>query len=143
MQPIERYIEVVEEGVEKLRTGGKYSLHLLNVNLPAEKGFFEIGISKEEGHVQGWNGPLQPWYETSSLDEIMQTFDDLGFAASQLMAFERFKDLLGEVVRVVRNTEETAQFMLIAKDRIVLFHINTDWDSISEFYGTYVKTTKH
>lgn len=142
MQPVEKYNDIVLDGIRKLSTGNGFTLHLLNAALPSEDGFFEIAISKEEAHVLHWNGSIPPWYVPSSVEEAIHTFDALGFAATELMTLDSFKEIVGDA-RIVRCTEVKAQFMAIAEDRVALFHINYSWDSLEECHGSYLRTTKH
>lgn len=136
------YPIVINEAIERLKVSEQFAFSLIRLGSGPDEGYLEIAITKEQRVLDNWahvfNTTDDPRFRLSNMAEVIDTFEALRFDARAVMTLDVFNLLIGDDIKVLRFVDADGQFIARGNGMIILFHVTTDWNHLSESMGNHV-----
>lgn len=140
--------EIAAGAVEHwLATRKTATLHYLKQATTEEDGYIEVAFSEIEEHVIGWRGVCQSSskldsFEPASLQDVLEHIETfVGSSASDEVRQMACCGIIPtDSVFVSLNGK---MWVFFSERRVCIIVHSTDWDGLSEYYGRYMKPTRH
>lgn len=147
IRTLTNYSELFALATKTLEAGKTFTAHTLDTSKQSKGGYIEYVVTRRENDLESYrpilSGEYRERWQEVTLAQVVLHISQFDKTIESFTADPRMTSIFGKEFRLFQDVDEECTFVAIASDRVVLVFYSEDWDSLNEYYGTYIKPTRH